>query len=106
MILTKYIKLMTLICALIFLMLAITSCKTKNNILNLKAQPPGLCFFVAKKGVIFLVNEKLRKEMMDAYADGDYKRALKLSQKLDKQILSHYSNRRGLLKNNIKEINI
>jgi len=44
--------------------------------------------------------------MMDAYADGDYKRALKLSQKLDKQILSHYSNRRGLLKNNIKEINI
>lgn len=45
-----------------------------------------------------MINEKLRKEMTDAFAAEDYKRALKLSQKLDKQILSHYSNRRKSIK--------
>jgi uncharacterized protein YbbK (DUF523 family) len=31
------------------------------------------------------------REMTNAYANGDYKRALKLSRNLDKQILKHYS---------------
>lgn len=41
-----------------------------------------------------MVDEKLRKEMADAYADGDYKKALKISRQLDKQILSDYSDKR------------
>lgn len=41
-----------------------------------------------------MVDEKLRKEMADAYADGDYKKALKISRQLDKQILSDYTDKR------------
>jgi hypothetical protein len=41
-----------------------------------------------------MVDEKLRKEMADAYADGDYRKALKLSRQLDKQILSNYTGKR------------
>ncbi len=37
-----------------------------------------------------MVDEKLRKEMSDAYADGDYRKALKISRQLDKQILTNY----------------
>ena len=62
-------------------------------------------FFIVFKRSDFLINGKLRKEMTDAFAAGDYKRALKLSQKLDKQIFSHYSNRRKSKKTVNKEIN-
>lgn len=40
-----------------------------------------------------MVNEKLRAEMNKAYADGDKKKALSLSRKLDRQILNEYKSK-------------
>lgn len=53
-----------------------------------------------------MLDEKLRKEMTDAYANGEYKKALKLSRKLDKQILSNYPDRRKQKKSKSKEKNL
>ena len=44
--------------------------------------------------------------MSNAFAAGDYKLALKLSQKLDKQILSRYSNIWKLIKTITREKNM
>lgn len=53
-----------------------------------------------------MVDEKLKAEMTKAYEDGDYDKALKLSQKLDKQILKSYQHadrkKRPLRKDNSK----
>lgn len=53
-----------------------------------------------------MVDEKLKVEMTKAYEDGDFDKALKLSQKLDKQILKSYQHadrkKRPLKKDNSK----
>ena len=58
------------------------------------------------KGVTALVDEKLKDEMTKAYEVGEYDKALKLSQKLDKQILKSYQHadrkKRPLRKDNSK----
>lgn len=53
-----------------------------------------------------MVDEKLRKEMADAYVNGEYKKALKLSRQLDKQVLNHYPDKRMSKKSCKKERNI
>lgn len=50
-----------------------------------------------------MVDENLRKEMTDAYYNGDYRKALKLSRQLDKQILSNYTGKRKSAKPKNKE---
>jgi hypothetical protein len=40
-----------------------------------------------KEGYI-VISENLRKEMIEAYTEGDYDKALKLSQELDIQIVN------------------
>jgi hypothetical protein len=67
---------------------------------------PRLCFFVALERNDFILDEKLRQEMIDAYANGEYKKALKLSRQLDKQVLTHYSDKRKSKKPRKKEKDI
>ena len=45
-----------------------------------------------------MINEKLRAEMNKAYEEADYKKALRLSQRLDKQILDEYKSKRDTIK--------
>ena len=49
-----------------------------------------------------MINEKLRAEMNKAYAEGDYKKALRLSRRLDKQILNEYKTKRDIKKDKKK----
>ena len=53
-----------------------------------------------------MVDENLRKEMTDAYASGNYKKALKLSRQLDKQIVPEYTGKRKSKKPKNKDRNI
>jgi hypothetical protein len=47
---------------------------------------------IYKKGCDFIIiSENLRKKVAQAYLKGQYDKALKLSQKLDKQILKYYN---------------
>jgi hypothetical protein len=48
--------------------------------------------------MILEMDEKLRQEMTDAYANGEYKKALKLTRQLDKQVLAYYSDKRKVKK--------
>jgi hypothetical protein len=43
--------------------------------------------------VLSMLNENLRTQMIKAYTEGNYKKALRLSQRLDKQILDEYKNK-------------
>ncbi len=53
-----------------------------------------------------MVDENLRKEMTDAYAKGEYKKALKLSRQLDKQIVPEYTGKRKSKKSKSKDKNL
>ena len=49
-----------------------------------------------------MINEKLREEMSKAYAEGNYKKALRLSRRLDRQIRDEYNAKRDKEKDKSK----
>lgn len=52
-----------------------------------------------------MINEKLRAEMNKAYAEGDNKKALRLSRRLDKQILDEFKTKRDIKKDKNENTN-
>jgi hypothetical protein len=53
-----------------------------------------------------MVDEKLRKEMTKVYTDGDHKKALRLSRRLDRQILKEVKDKDSNKKTKKKNLDI